>query len=137
MNLKDLRTTLICAFLFMGFLRYSEVSNLRMSDIVIHDSCMAIFIEKSKTDIYRNRNWLYLAKLKSKLCPITLLRRYMKLAKIDKHSNGYIFRRLCKRGKSFRLREKDVHICHTTAIEHVLDALNKIDLNSKNLDYIA
>ena len=46
MNLKDLRTTLICVFSFMGFLRYSEVSNLRMSDIVIHDSYMAIFIEK-------------------------------------------------------------------------------------------
>ena len=110
MNLEDLRTTLICVFSFMGFLRYSEVSILRMSDIVIHDSNMAIFIEKRKTDIYRNGNWLYLAKLKSKLCPITLLRRYMKLAKICKHSNDYIFRRLCKRGNSFRLREKDMHI---------------------------
>ena len=78
----------------MVFLRYSEVSNLRISDIVIHDSFMAIFIEKSKTDIYRYGNWLYLAKLKSKLYPITFLRRYMKLAKIDKHNNGYIFQRL-------------------------------------------
>ena len=80
----------------MVFLRYSEVSNLRISDIVIHDSFMAIFtifIEKSKTDIYRYGNWLYLAKLKSKLYPTTLLRRYMKLAKIDKHNNGYIFQR--------------------------------------------
>ena len=90
----------------MEFLRYSEVSNLRMSYIIIHDSYMAIFIEKSKTDICRNGNWLYLAKLKSKPCPITLLRRYMKLAKIDKRSNGYIFRGLCKSGKSFRLRAK-------------------------------
>ena len=55
----------------------------------------------------------------------------MKLAKIDKHSNGYIFRHLCKRGKTFRLREKDAHISYTTARENVLDALNKIDLNSK------
>ena len=55
----------------------------------------------------------------------------MKLAKIDKHINGYVFRGLCKRGKSFRLREKDVHIIYTTARENVLDALNKIDLNSK------
>ena len=92
---------------------------------------MTIFIEKSKTDIYRNGNWLYLAKLKSKLCPITSLRTYMKLAKIDKRSNDYIFRGLCKRGKSFRLREKDVHISYTTARENVLDALNKIGLNSK------
>ena len=59
-----------------------------MSDIVIPDSYMAIFIEKSKTEIYRNGNWLYLAKLKSKLCLITLLRGYVKLTQIDKHSNG-------------------------------------------------
>ena len=32
---------------------------------------------------------------------------------------------------SFRLREKDVHISYTTARENVLDALNKIGLNSK------
>ena len=55
----------------------------------------------------------------------------MKLAKIDKHSNDYIFGGLCKRGKSFRLREKDIHISYTTARENVLDALNKIGLNSK------
>ena len=131
MNLKDLKTTLTCVFSFMGFLRYSEVSNFRMSDIVIHGSYMAIFTEKSKTDIYRNGHWLYLAKLKSRLCPITLLRRYMKLAKIDKHSNDHIFRRLCKRGNSFRLREKDMHIRYTTARENVLCALNKIGLNSR------
>ena len=51
-----------------------------MSDIVFHDSYMTMFIEKSKTDIYRNGNWRYLAKLKSKLCSMTLLRRYMKLS---------------------------------------------------------
>ena len=115
----------------MGFLRYSEVSNFRMYDIVIHDSYMAIFTEKSKTDIYRNGHWLYLAKLKSKLCPITLLRSYMKLAKIDKHSNDYIFRRLRKRGNSFRLREKDMHISYTTARENLLCTLNMIGLKSR------
>ena len=101
MNLKDLRTTLICILSFMGFLRYSQFSNLKMSDTVIHDSYMAIFTEKSKTDIHRNGSWLYLAKLKSKLCPIRLLRRYIKLAQTDKHSNGYIFRGLHKRGRAF------------------------------------
>ena len=101
MNLKDLKTTLICILSFMGLLRYSEVSNLKMSDIVIHDSYTAIFTDLSKTDIHKNGNWLYLAKLKSKLCPIRLLRRYIKLAQIDKHSNGYIFRGLHKRGRAF------------------------------------
>ena len=74
MKLKDLRKTVTCIFSFMGFLRYSEVSNLRMFDIVIHDSFMTISIQKSKMDIYRNGNWLYLEKLKSKLCPTALLK---------------------------------------------------------------
>ena len=56
----------------------------------------------------------------------------MKLGKTDKYSNGYIFRDLCKRVNSFRLREKDAHISYTTARENVLDALNKIGLNTKN-----
>ena len=103
----------------MGFLRYCKVSNLRMSDVVIHDSYVTIFIEKSKMDTYRNENWICLAKLKSKLCPAILLRRYMKLPQIDKHRNGYIFRGLCKRGKSLRLREKHIHFSSTTARENV------------------
>ena len=75
MNLKDLRTTLIDIFSLMELLRYREVSNLRMPDIVIHDSYVEIFIEKIKTDVYRNGNWLYLAKSIFKLCPLLLLGR--------------------------------------------------------------
>ena len=88
----------------MRFLRYSEVSNLRVCDIVIHYFYMTIFVEKSKTGIYRNRNWLYLAKILT--LPSTLLRRYTKLAQIDKHSNGYILRGLYESGKSFRQGKK-------------------------------
>ena len=65
---------------------------------------MTIFVEKSKTDIYRNGNWLYLAKILT--LPLTFLRRYMKLAQIDKHSNGYILRGLYESGKSFRQGKK-------------------------------
>ena len=57
----------------------------------------------------------------------------MELAQIGKHSNGYIFRGLSIAGKSFRLREKDVHISYNTARENVLDALSKIGLNSKKI----
>ena len=36
-----------------------------------------------------------------------------------------------KEVRVFVLREKDVHVSYTTAKENVLDALNKIGLNSK------
>lgn len=55
----------------------------------------------------------------------------MKLGQIDKHINCYIFRELCKRCKSFRLRKKDVHISYTTVKENGLDTLSKIGLNRK------
>ena len=102
MNLKDFRTTLTCIFCLWDFWGTYEVWNSRISDIVINDSYMAAFIEKTWTNIRRNGNWLYLAKLKSKPFPTTMLRRYMKLVKVDYHSNGFIFR-----GFSFRLREKE------------------------------
>ena len=47
-NLKDLTATLLCIFSLMEFLRYCEVSNLRMSDIPIHDSYMANYIYGEK-----------------------------------------------------------------------------------------
>ena len=72
------------------------------------------------------------SKIETQTLPYNFVKRYMKLAKIDK-SNGYIFRGVCKRGKSFLLREKEVHISYTTARENVLDALNKTGLNSKKL----
>ena len=92
----------MCVFSFMGFLRYSEVSNLRMSDIVIHDSYMAIFINI----------------VKRKKVKRTFTEIEIGFTQQNQNSNQ-------------RKREKDVHICYTTAIENVLDALNKIDLNSK------
>ena len=44
----------------MDSLRYIEVSNLNRSDTVMRETHMSIFIEKSKTDAYKQRHWLHL-----------------------------------------------------------------------------
>ena len=44
---------LLCVLSFMGFLRFSEVINLKNSDIILKKTHMSIFIEKNKADIYR------------------------------------------------------------------------------------
>ena len=41
---------------------------------------MSIFIEKSKTDIYRRGQWLHLAKLVSNLYTLDLKKRYFVIA---------------------------------------------------------
>ena len=61
--LANLRTMLIWVFPFMGFLRFSEVINTRKTDVVIRNPHIAIFIEKSETDVYREGSWSYLNKL--------------------------------------------------------------------------
>ena len=69
MFLDNLRTTLIS---FTGFLCFSEVINIRNINAVIKNPHIAIFIEKSKADVYREGYKVYLGKLRSVLCPIRL-----------------------------------------------------------------
>ena len=47
----------------MGFLRFSKVVKFTRCDIIINKTFLSVFIEKSKTDVYREGSWLYLTKL--------------------------------------------------------------------------
>ena len=44
---------LLCVLSFMGMLRFCEVIKLKNSNIILKETHMSIFIEKSKTDVYR------------------------------------------------------------------------------------
>ena len=92
MNLTNSRLMMILVLSFIGFLRFSELSNLKRSDFILHNIHMSIFTEKSKSDIYRKGHWLHLAKLNSNLCPLDLTKTYFVLAGIDKQCDKYIFR---------------------------------------------
>ena len=53
MNLTNSRLMMMILVLsFMGFLRFSELSNLKCSDFILHNTHMSKFKEKSKTDMY-------------------------------------------------------------------------------------
>lgn len=59
---------LLCAYLIMQ--QSDEVLNLRRSDIIIRPKYVQMFLEQSKTDIYRDGSRLILSKIDSSLCPI-------------------------------------------------------------------
>ena len=50
---------------FMGLLRFSEIINLKCLDIILKETPMSIFIEKSKTDVLREDYWMHFSKLQS------------------------------------------------------------------------
>lgn len=50
----------MCLVNYAGFLRFSELANLRRSDITISDSHVSLFIAKSKTDHYTGKELMFL-----------------------------------------------------------------------------
>ena len=59
MNLTNSRLMMMILVLsFMGFLRFSELSNLNRSNFILHNTHMSIFIEKSKTFIGKDTGFI-------------------------------------------------------------------------------
>ena len=75
-SLSNLQTILICVLSFTGFLRFNDIIKLRRCDIIINKTFLSIFIEKSKTDVYREGSWVYRKKLDMAICPIELISQY-------------------------------------------------------------
>ena len=67
---------------------------------------MTIFIPRSKTDVYREGNIVYVNSVDSKYCPVILVKKYMKSAGISSESNLPIFRPLIfyKKSNSYSIR---------------------------------
>ena len=89
-----------------------------------------LFLVQSKTDVYREGKDVVIAKTNSSTCPVSMLDRYLKLAKIPDHSSEYIFRSVsfCKSSNSYKLRNTG-HISYTRAREILLAALEGIGLD--------
>ena len=117
---------LLCVLSFMGFLKFSEVINLKNSDIVLNKTHMSIFIEKSKTDVYREGSWMHLSKLQSALCPIKL---YIETAKVKESEDKFIFRQICRSKQGFKLKDLDKPISYTTVRDILLTNLKNVGLD--------
>ena len=65
-NLKDLRSVALCSLTFAGFFRYDELCNIVPRHIELCSGYIRIFLPRSKTDIYREGNYVYISESKSK-----------------------------------------------------------------------
>jgi hypothetical protein len=54
-----------------------ELSNSKANNITFHEEYVYIFIEKSKTDCYRNGKHVLIAKLNTPQCLVTILQCYI------------------------------------------------------------
>ena len=129
-SLKDLRIVCICLLVFSGFLRYDEFSNVLVSDVNFFDTHMTIFIEKSKTDVYRDGVRVYISKTYSLTCPVNVMSRYVDAAGFDKFSQEFLFRGLTyhRKKKLYTLRKQNKGMSYTCTREVVLNAFQSVGL---------
>jgi integrase len=71
-NLKDLRIASMCLICYSCFLRFSELVNLRRSDITFFPTYIKLFLVKDKTDVYREGRDVLIAKTGLPTCPRVL-----------------------------------------------------------------
>ena len=95
-DVADLRLASMCLLAFAGFLRFDELSHIRYSDLVFDSKCLKIFIEKSKTDIFRDGQWVYISRLVSAACPVAVLEKYLNKVGFRGFSDKFIFRAITR-----------------------------------------
>ena len=68
------------------------------------DGFVKIFVPKSTADVYRDGNYVYIAKLEGKYYPVAILRRYIEAANLNLSSHLPLFRPLTRNRSGYSLR---------------------------------
>ena len=62
-NKTNLADQHLLTITFCGFMRFSEVSRLRRSDLVFSSTYVRVFIKKINSDTYREGVWVFTSQL--------------------------------------------------------------------------
>ena len=132
MRILDLRTFTIVLLTYVGFMRFDEVSILTKGDVQFFSTHMSIFIERSKTDVYRDGNKIIISRLNSICCPVRTLCRYIQLGKVEK-DEAFLFRAVTwlKRKQCYVIRATNKPISYSTCRVGALGLISRLGLNLK------
>ena len=122
-NVRDLAMILLG---YAGFLRFSEISDLRCSDLVFKEDHLVLKIRKSKTDIYRQGKEVLIAKGSSCACPYEMLKRYLTLSKHLANSDQYLFKPINKSKNVCQLLKVNKKLSYTRARECIVKKLKLV-----------
>ena len=130
-GVSKLRICVLFLLGFSGFLRYSELSNIKMNNSELQDTHVKITIEKSKTDMYRRGSSVIIAKTDNDLCPVFWLKRYIELNDLEYNSDEYICRSLpfFKSKGVHKLCTRNVPLSYTRARAILLSSLDRVGLD--------
>lgn len=132
-SLTDIRDLAFMVVSYAGFFRYDDLSSIRAKDVKFFKGYMQLYIDKSKTDQYREGETVCISEGKTIACPVKRLKNYFDAAGIVQDSDNFIFRPLVKTKKGFKLINKNKSISYGRVRQCVLEKLRTID-GCKNLN---
>ena len=133
-NLKDVRIAALCSLAFAGFFRYNELCNIAPNHIEFHSQYIKIFVPRSKTDVYREGNYVFISASGTPYCPVGVSRKYMNLAGIHDKSNLPLFRPLVFHRSNSSYTLKDGKISYTSCREIFRNSLKQPGFNPDDYD---
>ena len=95
-DVADLRDLTMILLGYSVFLRFSELSDLKCSDVKFEDSHFVLHIRKSKTDIYREGKGICISNGSTLACPFKMLQKYLECSDQSLTSDNYLFRPGCR-----------------------------------------
>ena len=117
----------------MRDLSISELLNLRICDINFSQEYISVFIEKSKTDVYRDGNWLIICRTGSSLYPVRNLELYLELLGCCQNSQCYLFPNLVKFQQGYIFRQVNKSLSYSRMKELFIEAFSPFVVNIKQL----
>ena len=121
-HLKNQRIICACLLGYAGFMRSSEILNIQVADIVFDQTFMAVFIESSKTDKYRDGSWIMISKTGTCLCPVNNVKKYIEWAELK--SDDFLFCNLSKTKAGYKIRNDRKVMTYSNLRNEFLAALS-------------
>ena len=80
------------ALCFAGFLRFSDMMTIQWPEIRFLPTHMELFLERSKTDQYREGRWVLIARVSGPYCPVALTEHLLSLGRYTSVGPGGLIR---------------------------------------------
>jgi len=104
-TLADMHLTAACLVAFAGFLRFSELIELKTSDVTFREDAMVIKISHSKNDQLRRGDEVIIARSSRATCPVAYLESYLRRTGTSLQEQRFVFCPICNSKKGERLRD--------------------------------
>ena len=124
-SLADVQVGVIFAMGFFGFLRWDDLSNLAVDDLLFVDSHVLLFLLQRKNDQFREGSKVFIARCEVAPCSVAVLEKFLKMGGHSKGSR--LFRRIQSTRKGEMLKESPMSYSRVSE-------LVKKELKSEGLD---